>query len=512
MSKPVPENSREKTDVCLLLEGTYPYVMGGVSQWVHQLMGALDEYTFSLVVILPDRRTEHKVKYMIPDNVRAIEHIYLQDFDLPKGNLPGKIDGDAWEQVESFHRCPINEGKLRNFESIYRNFFNSDTRRYAPGKIADAREAWDILIRIYQERASEHSFVDFFWTFRFIHYPMFRMLVSELPEASLYHTVSTGYAGLLGVIAKLRYGSPLLLTEHGIYTRERRFDICLSDWIFEVETESLKIRKSHCRFKELWNRMFVTLSRFCYEYADCIITLFKANQDYQVRDGSDIKKMRIIPNGIDVESFLQAEHEVKESEDELVVGLMGRVVSIKDAKTFIRACKIVHDEISTMKVYIMGPTDEDRHYFEECQKMVEFLGLEDVVEFTGRINVLDYYPMLDILAVTSISEAQPLVILEANSMGIPVVATDVGACRELLYGRSEEDRALGKSGLIVGVMNSEEVARGIIDIWRSREMRESMAKAGRERVKKYYDKKDLDRQYRELYREHLGESAIEPGI
>ena len=43
-----------KTDICLLLEGTYPYVMGGVAQWVHHLTGALQEYTFSLAVILAD--------------------------------------------------------------------------------------------------------------------------------------------------------------------------------------------------------------------------------------------------------------------------------------------------------------------------------------------------------------------------------------------------------------------------------------------------------------------------
>ena len=43
-------------DVCLILEGTYPYVAGGVSSWVHSLIRGLNEFTFSLLLILPNRQ------------------------------------------------------------------------------------------------------------------------------------------------------------------------------------------------------------------------------------------------------------------------------------------------------------------------------------------------------------------------------------------------------------------------------------------------------------------------
>ncbi len=130
-------------------------------------------------------------------------------------------------------------------------------------------------------------------------------------------------------------------------------------------------------------------------------------------------------------------------------------------------------------------------------------GLDKSIHFTGKVDINAYYPQLDVIVLTSISEAQPLVILEANSMGIPVVSTDVGACEELLSGRGADDKALGKSGFIAGVTNSAEIAEAIIKIWTSKSLQEQMARAGRERVARYYNKKDLDAQYREIYRQFL---------
>ena len=64
------------------------------------------------------------------------------------------------------------------------------------------REAWDLLVERYNPEENKDSFIDYFWTFRFTHLPIFKMLQLELPKARVYHTISTGYAGLLGVIAR----------------------------------------------------------------------------------------------------------------------------------------------------------------------------------------------------------------------------------------------------------------------------------------------------------------------
>ena len=76
--------------------------------------------------------------------------------------------------------------------------------------------------RLYESRASHISFLDYFWTWRFTHLPMFRLLHAAVPEAAVYHTVSTGWAGFTAAVQRARRHRPMLLTEHGIYSRERR--------------------------------------------------------------------------------------------------------------------------------------------------------------------------------------------------------------------------------------------------------------------------------------------------
>ena len=95
-------------------------------------------------------------------------------------------------------------------------------------------------------------------------------------------------------------------------------------------------------------------------------------------------------------------------------------------------------------------------------------------------------------------------------MGIPIVSTDVGACSEMLYGMSAEDRALGQSGFIAGITDSEAVANAIIKLWRSRELRETMGEVGKKRVANFYDRVNLDNQYRQLYERYTTQTTTTP--
>ena len=147
-----------------------------------------------------------------------------------------------------------------------------------------------------------------------------------------------------------------------------------------------------------------------------------------------------------------------------MVGFVVRIVPIKDVKTFIRALN-GSETVPNLEVYLVGPTEEDTEYFQECKRLVEVLDLEFVAHFTGSADVRIYYSQLDVLVLTSLSEGQPLVVLEGNYAGIPVIATDVGACRELLMGISIEDRALGDSEMITPVASPNETARAIIRLW-----------------------------------------------
>src|SRR5437763_6873511 len=109
------------------------------------------------------------------------------------------------------------------------------------------------------------------------------------------------------------------------------------------------------------------------------------------------------------------------------------------------------------------------------------LDLASILRFTGSADVKKYYSQIDVLVLTSLSEGQPLVILEASCAGVPVIATDVGACRELLLGISHEDQALGASGIITPVASPQETARALVELWQDPQRRLRMGEAGQQR-------------------------------
>ncbi len=502
--------NHNEADVCFVVEGSYPYVSGGVSSWVHQLITNLPDFTFALAVIMPNEDPNRDYRYDIPGNVVEIRELYLHEENLPDSHNRKIKNDDAWQTLHKFHTMNTMGEKSCCFERIFRHFFDEDKRCLAPADILNSKRAWELMKEIYRQEAPHDSFIDYFWSIRFIHQPMFKVLTTPLPPARVYHAVSTGYAGLWASLGKIKNKKSLILTEHGIYTRERRIEISRAEWIYEKNSDTLRIDHSNSHFKHLWNKMFAMLSHICYHCCDEIITLTNFNQRYQLEEGADPQKLRIIPNGVDVENLSKLSIEQRQAGNPFVIGFMGRVVSIKDVKTFIRACKGAAQAIPKMKVFIMGPTDEEPLYFEDCQRLVKLLDLNEIVTFTGRVDIKEYFPKIDIMVLSSISESQPLVILEANCIGIPCVATDVGACRELLQGTTEEDRAIGESGLLAGVTNTREITTAIIRLYESPTLRRKMGENGRRRVAKFYSEKSLEERYRQIYSNHIHADLHQP--
>ena len=152
-------------------------------------------------------------------------------------------------------------------------------------------------------------------------------------------------------------------------------------------------------------------------------------------------------------------------------------------------------ELMNLKLWIMGPTDEDEEYAKECFDMVELIGTDDV-EFTGRVNVTDYMAGLDMTILTSISEGQPLTILESYAAHKPVIATDVGNCRGLIYG---EDDDFGAAGILTHIMNVAEIADAMVQLAKKKNLRESMGEVGYKRLMRKYRVEDMKKTYSDIY-------------
>jgi len=494
------------TDVCLILEGTYPYTPGGVSVCVYNMIKNLPQLTFSIVHISPSGDTPRELHYIIPPNVKEFREIFL--FDLVES---GEKEFDRttqkdWDLIIEFHEH-LKRDRVHKFESVYNTFFHPLKKKISLNSIFKSKRAWMTLKHLYLNSPIEKSFSDFFWNWRFIHYPVFKILTyNQLPEARIYHTMCTGYAGALAAAAKLQTGHPTILTEHGIYSIERQLEIAQADWIVKIPgEETIRAQKTPGFFKQWWIRVFNALGKITYDYADQITTIYEGNRTKQIDLGANPLKTSVIPNGVNFDYFRNLKSKTdSEKESEIFrIGFVGRVVPIKDVKTFLRAIKIVVENISNIEVLILGNTKEDAKYFEECQTLVKLLGLENVIQFKGDVSLVDYYPTIDVLVLTSMSEGLPLVILEANCVGIPVVATDVGGCKELLHGRLQEDQLLGKSGIITLPASPKETADAIIKVLSDKPLRQQMRDTGRKRMATYYKEKDIVDQYHVLYQSLL---------
>lgn len=473
----------------MIVEGSYPYIVGGVAHWVQHIISSLSDLDFVLWLILPQEYKKRKYRYKIPPNVLQIEEIFLNQttpYDNQKySHASSSVRKQAWKDLETFS----NYMKFKNykmFDAVAEHLL-PDSRGEKDLDFMDllrGRGAFEMFRRQYHDEGAAVSFMDYFWFWRSTQTTLYRLFDAPIPEADLYHTVSTGYAGYMGTLAKLKYKKPFLLTEHGIYANEREDEIMAAKSIREG-------------LKPLWVRFFHNLCNITYEYVDTMVTLFEGNKLLAVKGHADPGKIEIVPNGIDTERFTKIK---KEPADVVRVGIVARVVPIKDVLTFIEAAAIALKEVPDLKFYVIGPTDENKEYFVKCVRRVKELGLQRALIFTGKVNMMEWYGKIDIMVLTSEREAQPLTILEAWCVEIPCVSTAVGSCPDLLEG----------IGFITRVKAPGETAAAIVKLARDEDLRKELGRKSRERAINHFDIRMVLDKYQTLYT-NMHEEGLQRG-
>ncbi len=495
-------------DVCLIQEGTYPFVRGGVSSWTHDLIEHMQDLSFSVVTLSPVKGPPKKFNYNLFPNVKNLTESFLYNVVLPDQPCPNRRNKKLfWDTFLDF-LIGKNGQYGTHFEKMFPLICDSSKRAVNTRDIINSKESHALAERMYEESKKDSCpFFNFFWTFRTMSLVFMQAINAEIPPAKIYHTVCTGYAGIVGAVAKLKYNRPLLLTEHGIYTKERKIEINQSNQFLKKTRSRNFIDQSQGTIRDLWTDHFYRLGRVTYDLADKIVTLYDGNKNLEIEYGADPEKIDIIPNGVQIDKFLLQRSIEKPDPATRKIGLVGRVVSIKDIKMFIKVCKIVVDTMPDVVFEVIGPSDEEEGYLKECLELCKLLGVEDRCIFTGPKNLIkeNVYPQLDIMALTSISEGLPLTILEALCVGVPCVTTDVGACSELIYGRTEEDKALGICGYVVPTGNADEFAQACLKILRDRDLHSKMVETGYKRIDMFYQQKDVVKQYRNLYSYYMGQ-------
>lgn len=468
--------------VCMIAEGCYPYVVGGVSSWIHSMIKLFPGIEFKLITIISDRKASGKFSYKLPKNLTEIHEVYLQDVDFTGQNRSRKkkvhFTSEEIGQLSS-----LVMGEEVDWEGIFRMF---GRQNLSVDRILMSPEFLEITKQYYSRRFPDIIFSDFLWTLRSIYLPLFFALKCTPPKADIYHCVSTGYAGVIGSKAVARYpDSSLLISEHGIYTREREEEIIKAKWVQGI-------------YKTIWIEQFRKMSKCAYQYADIVTSLFEQARTLQIELGCPVRRTRVTPNGIDTERFEGIPQ--KNPDDPYInVGAIVRVTPIKDIKTMISAFYYAHQKQPKLKLWIMGPEDEDPEYAEECRRLVEALGAENI-EFTGRIRTTDHIGRMDMMILTSISEGQPLTILEGFAAKKPCIATNVGNCTGLIYGEKD---TFGEAGIVVPVMNISEITRSILRLADNPKLLQRMGENGYRRLMEKYKSVYMEETYRKLY-EKLG--------
>lgn len=463
--------------VCFVAEGCYPYVVGGVSGWIHSMIKSFPNIEFIVLAIISDRTTSGKFAYELPENLTQVYEVYLEDYDWGMGKNKGRKTRLKKNQYKALRS--LVTGKMVEWDVLFDLFRN---KKMSIDGLLMGEDFLNAVRETYDLQYSQIVFSDFLWTMRSIYKPLFLVMQTDIPKADIYHCVATGYAGILGGMAQKAYDCGLIVSEHGIYTREREEELIKAKWVDGI-------------YKNVWIDQFRKMSKLVYDRADVVTSLYGHARELQIELGCDKEKIHVTPNGIDVERYRDIPGKTEEDLKRINIGAILRVAPIKDVKTMIRAFAFAKKKVENLCLWIMGPADEDKEYAEECYALVEALGLEDCY-FTGRINVTEYMGRMDFTILTSISEGQPLTILESYAAHKPVIATDVGNCRELIYGPEDD---FGKAGILTHIMNVQEIADAMIELSLNENLRLEMGENGYKRVMAGFRIEQLRDTYYDLY-------------
>ena len=304
---------------------------------------------------------------------------------------------------------------------------------------------------------------------------LFSIMRRERPDIVHTHTAK---AGTLGRLAALCAGVPIRVhTFHG--------------HIFDGYFNPFKARA------------FLYVERFLASFTDRIITVSERVRCEIVNKLKVVKgsKCVVIPLGFELEKFLGCEgsrgalrKELGVGSDTLLVGIVGRLVPVKNHTMFLNVAKKVLMRGPNVKVrfVIIG----DGECAGELKALTRLLGLDEHVMFTGwKQDLAAVYADLDIVALTSLNEGTPVSIIEAMASGKSVIATDVGGVADLITD--------GKNGFLVKSDDAESFSNKLADLLADKDKRSRFGSSGREEVRVKYSKERLLNDLESLYEDCL---------
>jgi glycosyltransferase involved in cell wall biosynthesis len=462
--------------VTLLTEGTYPHQHGGVSVWCDQLVQGMPDVEFDVIAVTGTG--SEPVVWDLPANVRTVTVSPLwgppSSGRAPRGAALRRFQ----ESYERFLHSLLDATYASHFGPEL-NYFAYLALRGELGPALQTEKALRTLQEVWSRdylptAAAGPTLHDALHATDLLEHAL-RPLTVEPPADGIAHAVSGGLATLPGLAAARQHHVPFLLTEHGIYLRERYLGYRTGPYRWPV--------------KALLLGFYRMLAEESYRRAALVTPGNRYNRRWEERGGMPPAQIRTVYNGVDPAAFPPAGPEPETP----TLSWAGRVDPIKDLETLIRAFALVHAELPEARLRLFGGTPKGGEaYRDRCVSLADQLGVGGAVVFEGRVaDITDAYAAGNVVMLSSISEGFPFTLIEAMSCGRATVSTDVGGVRE----------AVGDTGLVVPPREPEPMAAAALELLRDPERRALMGENARLRVIDQFTLRQNIDGFRDIYTE-----------
>jgi glycosyltransferase involved in cell wall biosynthesis len=408
--------------VLLITEGTYPYVMGGVSSWCHLLVNSLTEFDWQVLPIVALNRSTPL--FELPRHAQEVARITVWSEELPRGGRPRAFErrigsdlpsvlvrnligweGDAEALVDAWVWC-------RRFPAGVRAVFRS-------------RRGWESFVEGLRDVLAERipaagtppelDLVEAATLYQTLYW-VARTAAAPTPPADVLHVTAAGWSAIPALVHKALSGTPIVLTEHGVYVREAYLAAARNGG------------SPGSRFAN--TRLARGLSRVAYEGADVVSPVTDANAHWEIGLGIDASKILVLYNGLRQPSAPTPPPRTR------TIVSVGRIDPLKDVQTTLRVAAATLRFVPDARFLHYGPVpDGEESYARSCLALHERLGLGERFRFMGpTTDPNGVMRAADVVLMTSISEGLPLSILEAMGEGRPVVSTGVGGVPDVVRG------------------------------------------------------------------------------
>jgi glycosyltransferase involved in cell wall biosynthesis len=480
-----PARAGRRPRVLMITEGTYPYAIGGVSSWCEVVIGRLDHIDWDILPLVGGSKRLRQ-NFALPDHAHLLRPIQWSEDPPPNRLIRGRRpaassicaqllrglmpwEGDLEALTTALVRC------RRHPEQVRREFRGRDSwEAYLAALEEVLAVAHDDALAppVYDAIEAARLYQMLYWVARTAAVPT--------PDCSLLHVTAAGWAVIPALVHKALHGTPILLTEHGVYVREA--------YLASVRDTIASPGEKH-----MTTRLALGLTRAGYAVADRISPVTEANGEWERGLGVDASKIHVIPNGIEPTA------EPTPAPDANRVVVIGRIDPLKDVQTMLLVAREVIRRMPEATFEYWGPpTVGQEQYADACELMRGQLGLGDRFRFMGRTT--DPHGVIrrgDVVLMTSISEAMPMTLLEAMAQGRPAVATSVGGIPDVLRG----------CGIVAPPGDVHGLASAVVTLLRDPRLAAALGRRGYERLHRRYTLEQCARSYGELIDELIIEVA-----